>query len=207
MNDLQAPQAHIELTGALRTAIEAARRADAPADVLDEARRLVLEAAALLGGEHRYTGPIMQGALREMKRTLFEADVNDPVNYFPYSPIVGPHNAIAPPVRMRLDGKVMRGEVTLPAQYVGPPGMVHGGVIALIFDELLGAANVSMGYGGYTGTLSVRYVNKTPIEEPLTMLAWVDRVERRKVFTVGELRHGDTVTATAEGIFIVGVGI
>lgn len=203
MNDLQAPGAHIELTDALRGAIEAARRADAPADVLAHARDLVAQAAALLGGEHRYAGPIMQGALREMKRELFQADVSDPVNYFPYSPIVGPHNAIAPPVRMRLDGKIMRGEVTVPAQYVGPPGMVHGGVIALIFDELLGAANVSMGYGGFTGTLSVRYINRTPIEEPLTMSAWIDRIERRKVFTVGELRHGDIITATAEGIFIV----
>lgn len=207
MNDLQAPEAHGELTHALRAAIEAARRADAPADVLAQARRLVEQAAALLGGDHRHTGPVMQGALREMSRALFDADVSDPGNYFPYSPIVGPHNAIAPPVRMRLDGQVMRGEVTVPAQYVGPPGMVHGGVIALIFDELLGAANVSMGYGGFTGTLSVRYLQKTPVEEPLTMSAWIDRIERRKVFTVGELRHGDTVTATAEGIFIVGVGL
>ncbi len=203
MNDLQAPQAHIELTDALRTAIEAARRADAPGAVLAEARDLIVQVAHLLGGQHRYTGAIMQGALREMKRTLIEGDVSDPGNYFPYSPIVGVHNAIAPPVRMRLDGEVMRGEVTVPAQYVGPPGMVHGGVIALIFDELLGAANVSMGCGGFTGTLSVRYVNTTPIEEPLTMAAWIDRVERRKVFTVGELRHGDTLTAAAEGIFII----
>jgi acyl-CoA thioesterase FadM len=75
-------------------------------------------------------------------------------------------------------------------------------VIALIFDELLGCAGVVNGVGGFTGTLSVRYRLPTPLFTPLTMESWVDRIDGRKVFIVGELRVDGTVTATAEGVFI-----
>jgi len=80
--------------------------------------------------------------------------------------------------------------------------MVHGGIIALAFDELLGTTNVCLGLGGFTGTLSVRYERPTPIETELTMEAHVDRTEGRKVFTVGTISHAGEVTARAEGVFI-----
>ena len=38
--------------------------------------------------------------------------------------------------------------------------------------------------------------------ERIEMSAWLDRVDGRKVFTVGEMRHDGEVTARAEGIFI-----
>ena len=125
-----------------------------------------------------------------------------PSAYFPYSPIVGPLNAIAPPVRLHFDGDRMRGRLILGAPYAGPPGTVHGGVVALIFDELLGCVNVSQGYGAYTGTLTVRYERMTPIEAPLALESWIDRVERRKIYTHGTISHEGVVTARAEGIFI-----
>jgi acyl-coenzyme A thioesterase PaaI-like protein len=80
--------------------------------------------------------------------------------------------------------------------------MVHGGIIALVFDELLGATNVCHGLGGFTGTLSIRYERPTPIETELVLDAWVDRTEGRKVFTVGTISFNGEVTARAEGIFI-----
>jgi acyl dehydratase len=125
-----------------------------------------------------------------------------PEVFFPYSPIVGPRNPLSPPVRMWMDGERMLGAVTLGAPYTGPPSMVHGGVIALIFDELLGAVNVAHDLGAFTGTLTVRYERPTPIGEPLELVAWVDRIEGRKVLSDGELRHQGQVTARAHGVFI-----
>lgn len=194
------------LTDALRTAIQLARRSDAPAEVYDEARDLIDRASRLLE-PHRYGGEVQQAALRGIDTLPGRgSDVSDPAAYFPYSPIVGPLNAIAPPVRMKLVGERMTGEVTVPAQYAGPPGMVHGGVIALFFDELLGATNVSNGYGGFTGTLTIRYERKTPIDAPLSMEGWIERVEGRKVFTHGEIYHDGQVTARAHGVFILAAG-
>jgi hypothetical protein len=75
-------------------------------------------------------------------------------------------------------------------------------VIALIFDELLGCVNVSQGYGGFTGTLTIRYERRTPLGEPIDLESWVDRVDGRKIFTKGTMSHDGAVTARAEGLFI-----
>jgi acyl-coenzyme A thioesterase PaaI-like protein len=186
---------------ALRALIDETRRCDAPDAALVRARELIDEATALLR-PYRYEGEVMQAALRGPNPLLDQDDLTVPSAYFPYSPIVGPLNAIAPPVRLHFDGDRMRGRLILGAPYAGPPGCVHGGVVALIFDELLGCVNVSQGYGAFTGTLTVRYERTTPIEAPLALESWIDRVERRKIFTQGTISHEGIVTARAEGIFI-----
>jgi acyl-coenzyme A thioesterase PaaI-like protein len=186
---------------ALRALIDDSRRCDAPDDALVRARTLIEEASALLR-PHRYDGEVMQSTLRGPNPMLMAMQTANPADYFPYSPIVGPLNPIAPPVRLHVDGDRMRGQLVLDAPYVGPPGTVHGGVIALIFDELLGCANIAQGYGGFTGTLTIRYERRTPIGETIELESWVDRVEGRKVFTQGTMRHGGAVTARAEGVFI-----
>ena len=48
------------------------------------------------------------------------------------------------------------------SRYEGPPGYVHGGCVALAFDELLGMVNVLNGLGGLTGKLTVRYRRPDP---------------------------------------------
>jgi len=75
-----------------------------------------------------------------------------------------------------------------------------------LFDELLGATNVCNGLGGFTGTLSIRYERPTWIERELQLESWVDRVEGRKVFTLGTISIDGEVTARAEGIFIMTQG-
>lgn len=186
-----------------RALIGALRRADAPVPTLERAAALVDEAAALLA-EHRVEGMPMQGRVGEGGPTGHSS--TDPQIFFPYSPVVGPLSPLAPPVALEFDGERMHGTVWLDAQFNGPPGMVHGGIIALIFDEILGATNVCHGLGGFTGTLSVRYERPTPIESDLVLDSWIDRTEGRKVFTAGTITHDGVVTARAEGIFIRTIG-
>jgi acyl-coenzyme A thioesterase PaaI-like protein len=186
---------------ALRALIDETRRCDAPADVLTRAQALIDEATMLLR-PYRYDGEAMQSTLRGPNPLMDTMQTANPAEYFPYSPIVGPLNAIAPPVRLELDGDRMRGRLVLDAPYAGPPGTVHGGVIALIFDELLGCVNISQGYGGFTGTLTIRYERRTLLGEPIDLESWVDRVDGRKIFTKGTMSHNGVVTARAEGVFI-----
>jgi acyl-coenzyme A thioesterase PaaI-like protein len=192
----------LALVDALRTLIETVRLTDAPAEALEGARCLIDAANGELAS-FRHTGQIAQGALNGDGIKLRSAWLGSPNEFFPYSPIVGPLNPVAPPVRMWADdAKHVHGEVVLDAPYVGPPGLVHGGVIALIFDELLGAAAVINECPGFTGTLTVKYLRGTPVRTTLTMEAFVERVEGRKTFVTGEIRNGDVVTASATGIFI-----
>jgi acyl-coenzyme A thioesterase PaaI-like protein len=195
------PSATEALVDALRALIATQRTADAPAHALEQATVLVREATALLE-PHRFDGILGQNALRAGYPDREQFASGDPARFFPYSPVVGPLNAIAPPLVFTLDGERMIGHGTLPAPYTGPPGTVHGGVVALVLDELLGAVNACLGLGAYTGTLTVRYERPTPIGRELTFEAWVDRTEGRKVFTVGTIRADGEVTAHASGVFI-----
>ncbi len=195
------PAATEALVDATRALIATQRMADAPADVLAQARSLVQQANALLA-PHEFDGLPGQNALRAAYPDREQFATGDPARFFPYSPVVGPLNAIAPPVVFTFDGERMSGHGTLAAPYTGPPGTVHGGVVAMVLDELLGAVNACLGLGAYTGTLTVRYERPTPIGQELTFDAWVDRTEGRKVFTVGTISAGGDVTARADGVFI-----
>lgn len=126
--------------------------------------------------------------------------------FFPYSPYVGPLNPMAPPVEFEITDaepwNELRGEHHFDPITNGPPGGVHGGIIAGVFDELLGSVCVLNDVAGFTGTLTIRYRSLTPLESPIAMRGWVDRVEGRKTFARGTFHHGDTLCAEAEGVFI-----
>lgn len=190
-----------DLAAATRRLVNAIRRADAPTDELVRAAALVREATDLLA-PHRVEGMPMQG------RIGADGPVGGgstaPEVFFPWSPIIGPLNPLSAAMHLRFhpDSGTTTGTATFDTQFTGPPGMVHGGVIALAFDELLGATNVCLGLGAFTGTLSVRYERPTPIETEVALEARVDRTEGRKVFTVGTISHDGVVTARAEGLFI-----
>ena len=53
-----------------------------------------------------------------------------------------------------------------------------------------------------TAELSLRYLRPTPIDGPLQLRAHVEGPVGRKMRAVGEIGDGETVTATAEGLFV-----
>jgi hypothetical protein len=130
-----------------------------------------------------------------------------PQDHFPTSPMIGFSNPIAPPVELWAvlgpDGqRELRGRVTFDYPYEGPPTCVHGGVIAELFDELLGLSNILVGLGAMTGTLTVKYRRPTPLLAPIELAARHTGTEGRKVYAWGGIYHEGELTAEAEGIFI-----
>ena len=79
---------------------------------------------------------------------------------------------------------------------------MHGGIIAELFDELLGLANIVAAQPGMTGTLKIRYHRPTPLLAPLDLVARVTGREGRKIYTWGGIYHEGELTAEADGIFI-----
>jgi acyl-coenzyme A thioesterase PaaI-like protein len=120
----------------------------------------------------------------------------------PFSPVIGDANPIAPPMRVRQcdDGSVI-GEATMRPIHEGPPGVVHGGWVASLLDQLLGHANAAAGVGGFTAQLTVRYLRPTPYDVPLLLRARTDRIEGRVVMSSGEIVAAGVVTAEASGVF------
>ena len=121
---------------------------------------------------------------------------------FDSSPLIGLGNPIAPPLHLDIVGDHIEGTATFGTQYEGPPGHVHGGIIAAAFDEVLGMTQSLTGVGGMTGTLTVRYRQPTPLHREVSFSGHPVRVERKKIFVAGTLHVGDVLCAEAEGIFI-----
>ena len=53
-----------------------------------------------------------------------------PRDFVAFSPVSGRSNAIAPPVRLKVVGDHIEGEVCFGPAYEGPPGHVHGGPVS-----------------------------------------------------------------------------
>ena len=129
-------------------------------------------------------------------------------DYLPRSPVVGHASPLAPRIEWEaseraIDGKPgIEAHGTFGAPYEGPPGYVHGGMIALAFDEVLGIANIAAGNPGMTARLIVHYRQPTPLFRELHFRAVLDRVEGRRIMSRAQVWDGDTLTAEAEGLFV-----
>ncbi|MFS3128637.1 PaaI family thioesterase [Nocardioides sp. Bht2] len=115
--------------------------------------------------------------------------------------VIGHRNAIAPPVRSEHREDGVHAQVTLGAAYEGPPGLVHGGVSALLLDQVMGQAAADRRRVLMTGTLSLRYRRGTPLGE-LRLHAWTASESGRKVTIKGAIYDAEGVTVEAEGLFI-----
>lgn len=129
-----------------------------------------------------------------------------PFLYHEMSPVMGHGNAHAPPMHIWQDDGRIHGRVTIGWDYEGPSEHVHGGMIAVLFDQLLGFGQRISGSAGPTGSLTIRYHRLTPLNKSLHLVAKVDRMEGRKKFLVGELWADDVCTASCEGVFIMAKG-
>lgn len=144
---------------------------------------------------------------QEPTRSMYEgfaeaANSGNPAALFDHSPIIGQANPLAPPLVLEAFGDEVSGRASFGAAYEGPPGHVHGGYLAAAFDEVLGLVQSTAGKPGMTGTLTVRYRRPTPLRTELTFTGRIERIEGRKIFTVGTVSAGGQVTAEAEAVFI-----
>jgi len=124
-------------------------------------------------------------------------------NFQDTGPIVGLSNPLAPPLEFTVDpvAQVARGRGTFGPAYEGAPGLLHGGILAAAFDELLGVATVFSGGAGMTRELTVRYLRPTPIGVELQFTARLERSEGRRLFVSAEVEASGVRTAEASGLF------
>lgn len=131
------------------------------------------------------------------------ANSGDPHAFFDNSPIIGRANPLAPPIAITVqEDRSVVGEVCYGAAYEGPPGCVHGGYVAAAFDEVLGMTQSLTGKPGMTGTLTVRYRRPTPLHADLRFEGRVDRIDGRKIFTVGQSFANGELLCEADAVFI-----
>jgi len=87
--------------------------------------------------------------------------------------------------------------------YLGGGEAVHGGVIPLVFDELLGTlVNFGTRPPSRTVRISVNFRALTPLDRQLRVIGRIERVEGRKTYLSAQLIDGTTVCADAEALFV-----
>jgi acyl-coenzyme A thioesterase PaaI-like protein len=85
----------------------------------------------------------------------------------------------------------------------GPPGCAHGGSIAAVLDEAMGASCWRAGHKVVAARLVTEYRQMLPLGTDATIEAWIDAVEGRKVRARSRLLAADgAVYAEAEGLFV-----
>ena len=89
-------------------------------------------------------------------------------------------------------------------RFTGPPGTVHGGVAAAVFDEVLGSAVVSLTGASMTAHLEIDYRRPWPLGTLGRFNAVAEWVGERKLQATAELRDADgTLLAEGHGIWVV----
>jgi acyl-coenzyme A thioesterase PaaI-like protein len=174
---------------------------------LGEALRRLLDVVVTTGadaaGLSAATG-IVNGLTASLGLTTLQADMSvHQDSYRSHMSLVGGlSHPIAPQLAMEIDGHSGTGEVVIGPAFQGGPGLLHGGIIALLIDHAMGCVAARRDRPAMTVTLAIRYRRPTPLAVPLTVSAILDRIEGRKLHLSATITANGEVTAEANAIFL-----
>jgi acyl-coenzyme A thioesterase PaaI-like protein len=180
-----------DLGDALRLLVEYATTTEAPTEELRRAAERIRQAAAPLGERVR---------TRDALSTA--DDLFSGVRM--YNPVTGSGSALAPPVHIFAEDGVAVGTCTLGMAFEGPPTYAHGGVSAMLLDQILGYAVGLSGNPGMTVRLDTTYRKPVPLLTPLRLTAPVQEINGRRVTATGNITAADApgvVLVEATGVF------
>jgi len=88
-------------------------------------------------------------------------------------------------------------------RYTGPPGHVHGGIIATVLDEAMGKVNKLREVIALTCQMTVDYLRPVPLNKPLRVESWeVSSSGRKHVNTAEILNRKGEVLARGQALFV-----
>ncbi|MEI8002348.1 MAG: PaaI family thioesterase [Actinomycetes bacterium] len=162
MSDFEARRTAVEdLAEAVRDLAEATVSTDIDPDEIRSITAAVRDHALRLGtatDDSPFSGLVRQ-----------PVDYALPENPMPINPIIGACSPNRPDVHLRfVDGSV-QGTATLTKRFTGPPGFAHGGITAMLADQLVALASGAVGVRCLTKALHVRFRRPVPIGALLTL--------------------------------------
>jgi acyl-coenzyme A thioesterase PaaI-like protein len=167
-----------ELGDALRDLVQLAVATEAPAEELRRAAALVREA----------TAPLAQPVRRRTEMPGAD-DLLHGIRM--YNPVTGTGSPISPPLRIEIVDGVVVGTCELGLAFEGPPMFTHGGVSAMLLDQMLGYAAGVAGRPGLTVSLETRYRRPVPLQTPLRLTAVTTEFTERGVVAQGAIATAD----------------
>jgi uncharacterized protein (TIGR00369 family) len=110
----------------------------------------------------------------------------------------GRDNPISLKLKFSEDGDKYVSHFTGGPQHQSYDGIVHGGIVSTLLDEIMGRYPYSKGEDTVTARLEIRYRKPTPIGQELTVTGWIVNKKGRLYETAGTVALPDG-TVTAEG--------
>jgi len=150
-----------QLAVSIRAMADAAAETAVEPSVLDDVRAQIDDIAARLRAavhDGAYSGLVEQ-----------PVDFSIPENPMPLNPIIGACNPTRPDVQLRYrDGEVV-GTARVTRRFTGPPGFTHGGISAMLADQIVALTGGAAGTRSITKALHVRFRRPLPLEEPIEL--------------------------------------
>jgi acyl-coenzyme A thioesterase PaaI-like protein len=174
---------------------------------LGEAVRRLLDVVVQTGAspaELREAAIAIDSVTASLAGPVIRADMAiDQDSYRSHMSLVGglSHPA-APQLVLEATENGVTGQVTVGTVFQGGPGLVHGGVLALLIDHAMGCVAAGPERPAMTVQLSLRYRRPTPIAVPLTVAAQLEQIEGRKMHLSATISADGQVTVDADAIFL-----
>jgi uncharacterized protein (TIGR00369 family) len=101
----------------------------------------------------------------------------------------------------------VRAEYIVPRQFQGYPGVVHGGVLAAMLDEVAGRAVIEDGPTRFmvTAQLNIRYRKPVPLGTQLQLTGRVVKRQGKVATCLGEIRAADGALLVEAEVVVVDI--
>ncbi len=96
-----------------------------------------------------------------------------------------------------------RAELNLRDHFEGYPGVIHGGIVSTLLDEVMAKAVLHSGKIAFTARLQVSFRHPVPANAKLHLEGWIVSSKTRTIVTAARLYDASGDYAEAEGVFIV----
>ena len=122
-----------------------------------------------------------------------------------YCFVCGPDNPVGIKTNIEVDQdkQSAKSTLTVAAEYQGWKGMVHGGIISALLDEVSAYAGMTVAETVVTAELTTRFHKSVPVEQEITVAAQVVKQARRVVMVEAKLTMQGEVLASAEAKMMV----
>jgi acyl-coenzyme A thioesterase PaaI-like protein len=117
----------------------------------------------------------------------------------------GPKNPFGLKLSFREQDDTYISQFTGQPQHQGYDGIMHGGIVSTLLDEIMARYLYAKGMNAVTGRLEVRYNKPTPIGVPLLIKGRITKSKGRLYETEGTIELPDG-TVTAQGtakVFVI----
>ncbi len=117
--------------------------------------------------------------------------------------VCGKDNPFGLRLDFMLDGKKLKSEVILDDKFQGFQGIIHGGIIAALLDEMMGNLAFKLGINAVTANININLRKPAQPNEKYFLLGEIVSEEGKKVHAKSELKDSEgNIVADASGLLI-----